>query len=427
MAIVVFQDTFTEATNITLGSHVPDTGAGWASYVTSGGTNTIQVDAANDRTIRLVGSASDGVIYAAIQTPIFKNIDVSATISVAESADDTHYLAVRIQLTSASFYLLRFNASTFRIGKFVNSSFSWITADLGAGIVADGNTVMLRAMGDEITAFVNGVQQLTVTDTSVQNNGLGGMGMGQMAVAFDDMDTQAMDNFLVEAYGGYVQITMDAIIKEIKIITFTADGIIKATNTKTFTADAIVKTINTKTFTADGIIFVRATLTFTADAIVFATNTATFTIDGSVRVVINNTFTMDGIVKGFQALSFTMDALVIGEGFYLSSVQLKRPKTFSREFIFQKTDYTAINGKTVRDTSSRKKKYMLGYEHLTKAEVDTLMDIINLNTSVQFQVRSQAFTDINKFVFPFIGGITYDIVGSDYLASLSLELIEEDA
>lgn len=426
MAIVVFQDTFTEATNLTLASHVPDIGSGWASYVTTGGSNTIQVDAANDRTIRLVGSTSDGVIYAAIQVPIFKNIDVSAVASVAESADDTHYLAVRIQLTEASFYLLRYNASTFRIGKFVAGSFSWITSDLGAGIVADGNTVMLRAMGTDITAFVNGVQQLTVSDTSIQNNGLGGQGMGQIAVSFDDMDTQAIDNFLVEAYGGYVQITMDAIIKEIKTFTFTIDGQIKATNTLTFTADAIIKTILTNTFTVDGIIFARATSTFTADGVVLAETTKTFTIDAHVLVIITNTFTIDGIVSAPGYAEFTIDALVIGEGFYLASEKLKRPTSFSSEFIYQKTDYMTLIGKTVRDTSSRKKKYMLGYERLTKTQVDTILAIINLNIPIQFQVRGQAFADINTYVFPYISSITYDIVGSDYLSSLQLELIEEE-
>lgn len=427
MPIQVFSDTFTEASNTTLGSHVPTLGSGWASYVTSGGSNTLQVNATNDTVIRQVGSTSDGVIYAAIATPIFKNIYAQVTATVAESSDDVHYLAVRIQLTSGTFYVLRFNASAFRIGRFLNSSFSWLTSDLGAGQVANGDVVKLEAIGTTIKAYVNDVELLSVENSEIDTNGLAGYGMGQMVQAFDDMDLQEVDNFEVWAYGGSVTFTMDAMIKEVHTATFTTDGIIKATNTKTFTADAIVKTIITTTFTADGIIFARATTTFTVDAIMFATNTSTFTIDGNVRVVITNTFTIDGIVKGFEALSFTIDALVIGEGFYLSSVQLKRPKTFSREFIFQKTDYTAINGKSLRDTSSRKRKYMLGYERLTKTEVDTLMSIINLNESVQFQIRGQAFTDINTFVFPFIGGITYDIVGSDYLASLSLELIEEDA
>lgn len=425
MSIVVFQDSFTEASNITLASHVPEVGSGWASYVTTGGANTIQVDAANDRTIRLVGSTSDGVIYVGIQTPIFRNMDVSATISVAESLDDTHYLAARAYLTEASMYILRFNASTFRIGKYVNAVFTWLTADLGAGIVADGNTVMLRVMGNDITAFVNGVQQLTVSDTSLTGNGFGGMGMGQIPTAGDDMDTQAMDNFLVEAYGGKVLMTMDAIIMEVHTTTFTADGIILATNTLSFTVDAIVKLILTSTFTVDGIIFARSTSTFDIDGMVLATTLLTFTIDGDVLVIITKTFTMDAIVSAPGYAEFTISASVIGEGFYLNSDLLKRPTTFSREYIFQKTDYTTLIGKTVRDTSSRKQKYMLGYERLTKTQVDALLEIINLNVAVQFQVRGQAFSDINTYVFPYIGSVTYDIVGSDYLASLQLELIEE--
>lgn len=426
MAIIVFSDTFTEGSNLTLGSHVPEVGTGWASYVTTGGTNTIQVDAANDRTVRLVGSTSDGVIYAAIQTPIFRNMDVSATISIAETLDDTHYLVARAYLTEATMFILRFNASTFRIGKFLNGAFSWLTSDLGAGIVANGDTVMLRVMNNDVTAFVNGVQQLTVSDSTLTGNGFGGQGMGQITTAGDDMDTQAIDNFLVEAYGGSVTFTIDAIIKEILTRTFTADGIIKATNTLTFTADALIKEIHTTTFTADGIIFSRSTATFTADGIVQAQTDKTFTIDAHVLVIITATFTIDGSISAPGYADFTIDALVIGEGFYLSSEKLKRPSTFSSEFIYQKTDYMTLIGKTVRDTSSRKKKYMLGYERLTKTQLDVLLSIINLNTTVQFQVRGQAFADINTYVFPYISSITYDIVGSDYLSSLQLELIEEE-
>lgn len=112
-------------------------------------------------------------------------------------------------------------------------------------------------------------------------------------------------------------------------------------------------------------------------------------------------------------------------GYYLNNVLLKNPKKFERSFIYQKTDYTTITGKTVRDTSSRKEKFVLGFENLTKTQVNSIMDIIALNTPVLFTVNGKDIINISKTVIPYVGGIKYELPGGDYRASLELELIVE--
>lgn len=123
---------------------------------------------------------------------------------------------------------------------------------------------------------------------------------------------------------------------------------------------------------------------------------------------------------------FTVDSIITSvRGYYLNGVKMKMPKAFSREFVYQKTDYTVITGKQVRDTVSKKEKYLLTFENLTKAQVDVIQTIIDLNTIVLFDVQGFTFPDIAVNVIPYIASKVYDVVGNQYLSSLQLELIEE--
>ena len=113
-------------------------------------------------------------------------------------------------------------------------------------------------------------------------------------------------------------------------------------------------------------------------------------------------------------------------GYYLNNIQLKRPYKFTREFVYQKTDYTAITGKTTRDIGSLKEKYVLGFKNLTKAQVDALIEIVELNQAVTFTANGKDILSISKLCFPYIGAIEYSTPGAEYRASLQLELIEEE-
>jgi hypothetical protein len=111
--------------------------------------------------------------------------------------------------------------------------------------------------------------------------------------------------------------------------------------------------------------------------------------------------------------------------YYLDSQQLKRPKGFTKEYIFTKNDTSSVSGKTQRDSCGKKQKFILNFENLTLSQVTTLQTIINKNKTVIFLVSEKGILNINANVIPYIGSIVYDTVGSDYRASLQLELIEE--
>jgi len=112
-------------------------------------------------------------------------------------------------------------------------------------------------------------------------------------------------------------------------------------------------------------------------------------------------------------------------GFILDGKKLKNPKTFLREPIFEKVDFTMLTGKTTRDISHLKEKFTLGFVNLTKQQVDDLNSIIDKQVPVTLSINGKNQIVVQTTVFPYIGAIVYDVVGSDYRASTTLELIEE--
>jgi hypothetical protein len=107
----------------------------------------------------------------------------------------------------------------------------------------------------------------------------------------------------------------------------------------------------------------------------------------------------------------------------LDGTTLKSPKAFTREFIYQKQDFTSINGKTMRDTSGRKEKFVFEFENLTKTQVDALMTIVAKNVAVALVYQGDGIANISKMCFPYIGSIEYNTGGINYLSSLELDLI----
>lgn len=168
--------------------------------------------------------------------------------------------------------------------------------------------------------------------------------------------------------------------------------------------------------------------TFTADAILV--NARKFTADGIVKVPTYKTFTIDGVVKRYSTpKTFSADALIIDTGYFLDAVKIKRPKVFTREYVYQKTDFTTLNGKTMRDMSSNKEKYILTMENVSTSLVDTIQGIINKGVPVIFLINEKGLNDeaiitFSKSVWPYIGSIVYDDSGGDYRATIQLELIE---
>lgn len=135
---------------------------------------------------------------------------------------------------------------------------------------------------------------------------------------------------------------------------------------------------------------------------------------------------VDGIIVNKNFASFTVDAKIQTNdtGYRLGGLELKSPQAFSREYIYTKSDYVAINGKSERDTTGRKEKFTLSYENLTKLELDDLLSVVAENEAVSFVVNHKGMLNINTQVFLFISSVNYNMIGSDYRADLQLELVE---
>ena len=222
-------------------------------------------------------------------------------------------------------------------------------------------------------------------------------------------------------------ITIDGIVTTGVTKTFTVDGIISTGIQKTFTVNGIVKTVLTKTLTVDGIIVSGTSKYLTLDGIVKSGTTKTFTIDGVIILThFSKTFTLDGIVHATQPLFFTVDGYIqANTGYFLNGVQIAKPKSLKREFVFLKTDMTTRPGKLRRDVSYRKEKYILEWEVLTHIEVSEILSAINQNIRVPFLVNEINLQISEVDVWPFLKSLDYSQAGSDYRASAVLELIEE--
>lgn len=180
-------------------------------------------------------------------------------------------------------------------------------------------TLRLSCVGTAIKAYVDDVERISATDSSVTAAGRAGMIFG--AASSPSTNAVYLDNWL--ATDPYTTNTR----------TFTADAVVVAANTQTFTADAVVYDPSvTRTFTADAI--VEAPVWYDADATTYGTQT--FTADAIVAAgsasTVTRTFTADAIVLAQNTRTFTADAIVA-------------------------TAAAAISRTTIRDTSAPLRPY----------------------------------------------------------------------
>lgn len=308
----------------------------------------------------------------------------------------------------------------------------------------------------------------TPADINASNFGVAIAAEGDPA----DLSNAQIDHILIRVYYDLpvtAEFTFDAYIKQVFTETFTTDAYIKDIKTEAITFDSYVAERYYETFTLDGIVVERNTITVTLDAILVEKTQAgilfdaiiverlekDFTLDGIVVERIAETFDIDGIiverltetfeydayVKGIQDKTFTFDAIVVertpGGVFtfdaYLKAVDyyvlddliLPRPKSFKRGFIVTKTDMMTLGGRTGRDIISRKERFVLGWEYLSKTEIDAILEKVELNTPLNFRVFDRVLTIDDTTVIPYVASINYNIPGSNYIGSLELELIEE--
>lgn len=109
----------------------------------------------------------------------------------------------------------------------------------------------------------------------------------------------------------------------------------------------------------------------------------------------------------------------------LGGFELPRPSFLVRQPIFVKTDMMTISGRTARDISTHKEKFVLSWDYISESEAnDILTNIMDQNAPVDFVVNDGNLQIASTQVIPYIPSRLYQTPGGDYYNKMSLELVE---
>ena len=110
--------------------------------------------------------------------------------------------------------------------------------------------------------------------------------------------------------------------------------------------------------------------------------------------------------------------------FIIGNVTLPNPKRFSREFIETSASNLLIEGTTTKRVENRKERFTLEYQHLTPAEVNSILSEFNLEIVRTFTVNETNLTIGPTDVLIDISTRDYPASGALYRENLSLILTE---
>lgn len=202
-ATTIFSDNF-GSSYTTLASHVPTTvGTGYTLLINNGVLITVQ--SYNNHATVTANTSNAGSFYTVEGT--YPNADYEISSSVNFGGGDSNYtrsMGLRVQ-DANNMYLLRYGSSTMIMYKRVSGTWSTIGTASGVSLAGNlvspyiGETVSFSAVGTTLTAKVNGVTKLTVTDSSITATGKAGIGLGYVNISTDDAGTGiGIDNVVVQ-------------------------------------------------------------------------------------------------------------------------------------------------------------------------------------------------------------------------------------
>lgn len=195
-AATVFSDNFNNDYG-ELSTHTPTTtGTSWTQVISNGGV-TLSVQSYNNDVNITSNTLNAGALYQANGTYNTADYEISSKVTNYEgSSSYPRSMAVRIQ-DANNMYLLRYVTTSIIMYKRVSGTWSTIGSATVTNI-AVGDTVTFSAIGSTLTAEVNDVTKLTVTDSSITGIGTAGIGFGYINISTDDSGTgQHIDDVVV--------------------------------------------------------------------------------------------------------------------------------------------------------------------------------------------------------------------------------------
>lgn len=197
----VFNDTFTEAVQVNLEDHTPDTGTGWTKLW---GTDTaifFFIDPTNDVTAP-TDELNKGCIYTADATYPSANYSVEADCNL-DTYPKVVYLLARVQ-DQENMYAVRFASRSLNGQLMKKVSGEWTY--LGDSITLSNGNLKLEVNETTIKVYDDDIQIISVTDTDITAAGKAGIAAGGGAELEDSTNdgssVNTFDNFTVTDLGG---------------------------------------------------------------------------------------------------------------------------------------------------------------------------------------------------------------------------------
>lgn len=196
---VVFDDTFTEAGDTTLASHVPDTGTGWTDESATG--STWEITASSDD-VSPDSNANNTLLFYSAQHSNGTNVEYDIEVDVVtEGTGNTHPCGFYGRFVDASntyrvFWYNRAPTDLF-LYKFVGG-----TPTALASADTDNTWTASRIKFEILDAtkrlFFGATQEISSTDNALTAQGEGGLAAGAIVSASDDISANwTFDNFTI--------------------------------------------------------------------------------------------------------------------------------------------------------------------------------------------------------------------------------------
>jgi lysophospholipase L1-like esterase len=184
---IITSDTFTDTPNTLLESHTGSTGATWTKNPAFS-TGSAAISSAS----RLRGNATNAVYYSS-GSPSSADYDVEADFYVA-SPSGAAGITLRMSASLATYYLLDYEgpSSAWHLYTVLGGSTINVITFTQSLTTGQSYHVRLAARGSQITAYVDGVQIISISDTSIPSAGHPGLFFSQ-----SDTDSTGyhLDNF----------------------------------------------------------------------------------------------------------------------------------------------------------------------------------------------------------------------------------------
>jgi len=107
----------------------------------------------------------------------------------------------------------------------------------------------------------------------------------------------------------------------------------------------------------------------------------------------------------------------------LNSQTIPSPQDMQMETIETSVELDTITGKTRRQVFNRKKRYTLIYNQISQNDVNTLFNILDLDTAVDFEYSDTNYSISTTSVHVFIPNENF-LRGASYIERLNLILLE---